>query len=456
MEESLVGVTKAVADFIYKTEYEDLPKSVIDKVKLCILDFIGNAIGGSKEPEVKILANLVKSQGGKEESTVISHNFKAPMPNAGMVNAAMGHALQIDDGDRFTLAHLGTEIIPAALAVGEVEGSGGEDLINAIALGYEVAMRIGYAVNPSHHKRGFCPNSTLGVFGAAATASKLMKLGVQEIADAIGSAGTLASGVEEFVVDGSGGQFLNPAHATYAGILSALLARNGFTGSKTILEGTRGFCKAFSDEYDLSLITANLGIEYQMAKVYFKPYPTCRAMHSAIDAILNIVRKYSIEPEDIKKIIVKTYSYNVNLMCGPPPRTVAHARLHMPYALAIALKEKRLTVNEFKKEKLRDARVLDLMSKIEFLTADEELNRFAPYLFGTIVSVLTKDGKEYVEKVAFPKGEPENPMTQEELIEKFKSLILYGGFDETKANKLISIINKLEQVKEIDELTKLL
>ena len=451
-----MDTTKNVAEFIAKTKYKDLPKNVIDQVKLCILDFIGNAIGGSQEKEIKILAKILETQKGIEESTVIGYNFKAPMLGAGMVNGAMGHALQIDDGDRFTVAHLGTEIIPAALAVGEVEKSSGKDIINAITLGYEVSMRIGYAINPSHHKRGFCPNSTLGVFGAAVSAGKLMNLNSEEMADALGSAGTLASGVEEFVVDGSASQFLNPAHATYSGILSALLARNGFTGSKTILEGLRGFCNAFSDKYDLSLITNNLGIDYQITKIYFKPYPTCRAMHSTIDAVLNIIRRYSIEPNDVKKVIIKTYAYNVNLMCGPSPKTVAHARLHMPYAIACALKEKRLTVEEFKEEKLTDSSILNLMNKLEFLIADEELNKFAPYLLGTIVSILAVDGKKYEEKVAFPKGEPENPMTKEELIEKFNVLVSYGKFDGKKAKKIIDSLNELEQIRDINELTKLL
>jgi 2-methylcitrate dehydratase PrpD len=450
-----MNVTRKVAEFAVETEFKDLPMDVIEKVKLCVLDFMGCALGGSREKEIEVLANLVKT-GGVEESTIIGFGFKVPMANAGLVNGAMGHALQIDDGDRFTLAHLGTEIIPTALAVGEFEKSDGKDLITAIALGYEVAMRIGYAVLPSHHKRGFCPNSTLGVFGAAVAAGKLLKLNSSEMADSLGSAGTQSSGLEEFVIDGSGSQFLNPAHATFSGILSGLLAKRGFTGSKTILEGQRGFCKAFSDEYNLSVITDNLGEEYQIMKVYFKPYPTCRAMHSAIDAIINLSTKYAIEPEDVEKVIVKTYSYNVNLMCGPPPETIAHARLHMPYSLACALAEKQLTIKEFRYEKLKDPKILNLMKKFEFIISDEELNQFAPYLWGAILTILCKNGKRYGEKVAFPKGEPENPLTKEELIKKFETLATFGGVGKEKVNKLINMVNQLEQIQDINEIVKYL
>ena len=449
------AVTRKLAEFMTKVRYEDLPSDVVKQVKMCVLDYVGCALGGFAEEDIKTLVNFVRNLGGAKEATVIGYPIKVPVLSAGLVNGAMGHALQIDDGDRFTLAHLGTEIIPAALAVGERERCDGRELIAAVALGYEAAMRIGYAVNPSHHSRGFCPNSTLGVFGATVAASKILKLSWERTADALGSAGTQASGLEEFVIDGSASQFLNPGHATLSGILSALLAKEGFSGSRTILEGPRGFCKAFSDKYDTSVITDKLGEEYQIMKVYFKPYPTCRCMHSPIDAILKLVKEHTIPSEDIKEVRVKTYSYNIDLMCGPPPQTIAHARLHMPYCLACSLVEGRFTVKEFANEKLRDAKILALMKKIKFIAADDELNQFAPHLWGTIVTMVTKDGTQYEERVALPKGEPENPMGEKELKEKFETLASFRGIDEKKISEIMGVINRLEKIDDMADLADL-
>ena len=450
------AVTRKLAEFIAETKYEDLPSDVVKQVKMCLLDYIGCALGGSGEEDIRILANFVKNLGGAKEATVIGYPIKVPTLSAGLVNGAMGHALQIDDGDRFTLAHLGTEIIPAALAVGERERCEGKELIAAIALGYEAAMRIGYAVIPSHHNRGFCPNSTLGVFGAAVAASKILKLSWERTADALGSAGTQASGLEEFVIDGSASQFLNPGHATLSGILSALLAKEGFSGSHTILEGQRGFCKAFSDKDDTSIIIDKLGEEYQILKVYFKPYPTCRCMHSAVDAIFKLAKEHFIQPEDVKEVRVRTYSYNIDFMCGPPPQTIAHARLHMPYCLACSLVEGQLTVKDFTNEKLRDAKILALMKKIKFIAADDELNQFAPHLMGTIVTMVTKDDKHYEERVALPKGEPENPMSEKELKEKFETLAFFRGIDEKKISEIVGVINRLEKIDDTVDLAELL
>lgn len=450
------AVTRKLAQFVAETRYEDLPSDVVRQVKMCVLDYIGCALGGSAEKDIEILANFVKKIGGAKEATVIGYSIKTPALSAGLVNGAMGHALQMDDGDRFTLAHLGTEIIPAALALGERERCDGKEVITAIALGYEAAMRIGYAVNPSHHNRGFCPNSTLGVFGATVAASKILKLSWGRTAEALGSAGTQASGLEEFVIDGSASQFLNPGHATLSGILSALLAKEKFSGARTILEGPRGFCKAFSDKYDISIIIDKLGEEYQIMKVYFKPYPTCRCMHSSIDAIVKLVKEYAIQARDIEEVQVKTYSYNIDLMCGPQPRTIAHARLHMPYCLACSLVEGRLTVKELANEKLRDARILALMKKIKFTIADDELNQFAPHLWGTIITMVTRDGNRYEERVSLPKGEPENPMSEKELKEKFEALASLVGIKKEKINEIVAVISRLEKIDDIAELVNLL
>ena len=236
------GPTIALAEFLSRSNYGDFPNEVVQHAKRIFLDFIGVSLSGSRMDNSRIITEVVKEWGGLPEATIIGYPFKLPAPSAGLVNGAIGHAVQMDDTEWITVAHLGTEVIPAALAVAERRGEvNGEALIKAIVLGFEGAIRIGASINPSHHLRGFSPNGTLGVFGAAIAAGSILNLDPYQMADAIGSAAMQSSGLEEFCYDGSMSAILNTGHATQAGIIAALLAERGFTGSRTILEGKSGF-----------------------------------------------------------------------------------------------------------------------------------------------------------------------------------------------------------------------
>jgi len=452
----MTAETEAIAQFVARTSFEDLPPAVVSQSKKCLMDFIGLSLAGSREKDIRILAEVVRTLGGREQATVIGFPFKTSAPNAAFVNAAMGHALQLDDGDRLTEAHLGIEIIPSALSVGEIQQCDGKDLLKSIVLGYEVAMRVGYAVSPHHRKRGFSPNGTLGVFGAAAAASSILRLDVDKVQDALGSAGTQAAGLEQFCIDGSASQFLNPSHAAQCGVTSALLAREGFSGSRQILEGACGFCKAFADQYDLDEITSDLGEEFQITKAYFKPYPTCRIFHPQIDALLHITKGNSIRPEEVKEVVVKAHAKDIEMMCNPPPETVAAARLNMPYCLACALVDGEVALDQFTEERIGNRVIIEMMSRISFVPADQELDSFAPPLCGAIVTVTTHSGKTFEHAVSHPLGEPENPLGDKELAQRFRSLALSNIGDEKKVSNILDTILRLDQLDKVSDLTSLL
>ena len=190
------NVTRKLAEFIAETNFKDLPSEAIAQAKRCILDLTGVSLLGSTLKHSRILARFVRDLRGGGHSSIIGYPFKTSPPYAGLVNGAIGHALQMDDGEKNSEAHIGTEVIPAALAIAEPEGAGGKDLLVATVLGYEAAIRIGAAVNPSHHNRGFSPNGPIGVFGAAVAAGKILGLNEDQMADAIGSAAMQASGLE--------------------------------------------------------------------------------------------------------------------------------------------------------------------------------------------------------------------------------------------------------------------
>lgn len=448
------NVTKRLGEFIAETGFRDLPSEAVAQAKKCFLDLMGVSLLGSTLEHSRILAEFVRDLGGGADSSIIGYPFKTSPPYAGLVNGAIGHALQMDDGERRSIAHIGTEVIPAALAVAEAEGAGGKDLLTATVLGYEAAIRIGAAVNPSHNDRGFSPNGTIGVFGAAAAAGKILGLNGDQMADAIGSAAMQASGLEEFVHDGSMSKFLNTGHSTMAGVISALLAQRGFTGSHTILEGRKGFCRAYSDEYDFLTIINGIGERYLIMDVYFKPYPTCRYCQPATDVVLELVNKHKIQASDIERALIKTYSVVERTVNNPNPTNVTAATLSMQYSIAVALAEGRSTPDEFTEEKLRDEKIRSLMNRVEMVVADDELYKFAPEGYGAVVEISCKDGR-YEGKIRITKGEPENPFTESELIEKYRKLaVRVIGTD--KVEEVLKKINKLEEVSDLSGLVGLL
>ncbi len=449
--------TIALAKFLAQSKFEDFPSSAVEHTRRILLDFIGVAIAGSIMDNSKILAQAAREWGGAPEATVIGFSFKLPAPSAGLVNGAIGHAVQMDDTEWITVAHLGTEIIPAAFAVAEKQGNvSGKEIIKAIVLGYEGAVRIGAAVNPSHHRRGFSPNGTLGVFGAAIAAGCILGLSPSQMADAIGSAAMQSSGLEEFCYDGSMSAILNTGHATQAGIISALLAERGFTGSHTILEGKSGFCQAYSDTYDLSRITEDLGESYLVEDVWFKRYPTCAYINSALDIVLDLKQKYRISPDEVIEVIIKTFKTVKNTVNNYNPDNSTAAMLSMPFAVSIAIHQGKITQEEFKDEWIGNAEVKDLMGRVRLVISDKEL---ADLGFekdrGAIVQIICEDGKKYEGSVTAPRGDPVYPLSDEELHRKYQDLAIQV-LPSHVVEKIEQHLQELEWIDDIKKLTQLL
>ena len=449
------GITKQVAAYTAQIRYEQLPTEVVEMVKRCILDFVGVSIKGSTLEPSKILAEYVKSIGGIPESTLICHPFRVPAANAGLVNGAVGHALAMDDGETESIAHIGCEVIPAAFAVGEKVKADGKSCITAIVAGYESAIRIGDAINPSHNKRGFSPNGTIGVFGAALTAGRILGLNTEQMMNTIGSAAMQASGLEQFVIDGTMVQFLNTGHATQAGILAALLGQRGFTGSHEILEGRNGFCRAFSDDYNLSTIVAGQGETYRILDTYFKPYPTCRWSQPAIDVTLKLVQKHNIQLEEVEEVIIKTYEIAKYTTDNPHPPNANAATLSMQYCIALAIADRQVLPEQFTPERLRDKHLKDLTERVHIISSDDEMYNFAPKGAGAKVTIRTKRGAEYYEETEAGKGERDNPLTKEELVGKFKNLNS-DIITDKKIDQIITMIESFEKLHRIQSLLDLL
>jgi len=446
LSECLIGIT-----------YDDFPSATVHQAKRSILDYLGATIRGVQTNPGKIGTTLAERFGGPSESTIVGSGKKVACSNAALANGIMGHAVQIDDGHRYAQAHPATAIMPAAVATGERQNSSGQDLIAATILGYEAFIRIGIAINPSHNDRGFHSTGTLGAFGSTVAAGILLRLDKKQMVDALGSAGSLASGLMEYISDGSMSKYLIPGNAAKNGVLAALLAQEGFTGPHLVFEGRKGFFRAASDKYDLTAVTKNLpktvlGVshQYKIMECYFKPYPVCGHITPTVDSIWKLTREKPVEQEDIAKVTIRTYALALDESDDPSPKTTTGATVSLQYAAAAALIHGRLTPDEFTERKLHDPKIRELMKRIE-VTVDPELDKLAPAKRCSIVELTTKDGTTRSARVDSPKGEPESPLTDSEVKAKFYSLAT-PVLGRERCERIETTVNSLEDLSSVRDL----
>ncbi|MFW6289813.1 MAG: MmgE/PrpD family protein, partial [Mariniphaga sp.] len=296
------GATIILSDFVSNLRFDQVPETTVEKARMCMLDYLGAVYAGVQTREASLARGFAGKLGGNPQATVAgTGGGKSSSPLAALVNAVTCHALELDDAHRYaTGLHPGATIIPAAMAAGEHLSCTAERIWLAIIAGYEVAGRVGRAINPSHRYRGFHSTGTVACLGAAAAGAKLLGLDTKKTAWAIGISGSLAGGIFEFLAEGSMNKLLHAGNAASSGITAALLANDGFTGPTTVIEGKEGFCRAFSDEYDISKITRGIGGDYEIDATYFKPHASCGQSFGAIDAVLEL--RPDIEPvmKDIK------------------------------------------------------------------------------------------------------------------------------------------------------------
>ena len=441
--------TRELAQFIVKTDFSDLPGNVQRHAKFCVLDWLGASLAGSVEPPAKIISAIMRELGGKRESTIIGAETKTACVNAALANGIIGHTVELDDVHELSIIHPAAPVMPAALAVAERCGSRGQEMITAVVLGYETEIRIGMAMNPSHYQY-WHTTGTCGTFGAAVTAGKLLNLDEEEMIQALGMAGTQAAGLIETF--GTMSKPLNPGKAAQSGVLAALLAQKGFTSSKQMLESKIGYCRAASAEPRLDRITDHLGTSFEILKTCFKRHASCGHTHGAVDAVQSIAEKYGIGPDAVDEIVVETYPIAVELVGKKPePRTGSDAQFNLQYCVAAALTCGSLGLAEFSEDRLQDPKIRQLSRKVIVKTSEE----FADAMLGSArVIVRTQDGKQVSCKVEVPKGYPDNPLTEDELKEKFRNLASLA-LSKSRVEKVIARVENLDRIG-VRSLTSLL
>ena len=446
--------TRALSAFLADITFETLPADAVERAKFVFLDTLGAAIAGSRTQEGRIAAGLARKLRGKEESVLIASDFRADCLYAALFNGITAHALELDDGNRYAMGHPGVPVIPAVLALGEKEKISGRDAIAAIVAGYEAFGRIAAAGNPSHYHRGFHTTGTCGAFAAAAAAGKIFGFDESEMIQNLGIAGSQSAGLFAFMANGAMTKVLHPGKAAQSGILSALLIREGFTGPDSVLEHKQGFYAGYADQFNPERILDGLGEKLEIMNTYTKYHAACRHIHASVDAALHILQNNAAAPETIESISVRTYRVAARLTCGKQITTPLSGKMSLPYCVAAAFVDQKVGLEQFAPEKLVDLKILTLMEKVD-VRSDERLDSLVPDHRGARVEVVTQDGRTYAHEVLDAMGEPENPGTRDDLLNKFKDCAR-GVFEQDNIDALIDRVLHLEKTDDLTLVAELL
>lgn len=413
-------VTQRVAEFVVNTRYDQIPGEVLEVVKLHILDTIGCMFAGSREESVDIIARHITSLSHDGSSTILPLGLKTSPTYAALANGLIGHALDYDDYEVPSMAHPSVTVLPAVLAVGEKMKANGADCMAAYLAGMEVISKTGNGINPNHYDRGWHSTGTIGALGAAAASSKLLKLDVEKTRTALGIAASMASGMR-----GNFGTMTKPFHAGHAsrnGVEAALLASIGFTADRAMLEHKLGYCTLFTEQgrFDLRKIVEGLGSPFSLFSpgVGKKPYPSCGATHSYLDGIFDMIKRYDIKADDVESVHCGISYRHPTMLIYPDPQTGLQGKFSLEFCLALALTDRRVSLEKFTDSKVREPRIRNLMKRIS-KEVTEEADSLGTYYPKARTDVKMKDGKEYSCTIEKRKGSPANPLTAQEVKEKF-------------------------------------
>lgn len=446
--------TEKLAEYVANHKFEDLPPEVVKQAKLTIMDTIACGIATTTEDPQKAehALSLIKLFPGREEATAFRGKFKTNSAFAALHNGVLCHGIDFDDTHQEALTHTSAPVVPAALASAEAEDLTGKELILSFVLGFEVSTRVGMTVMPTHYKY-WHSTATNCTFGAAVAAGKNFGLDKEQFINALGFSGTQAAGLLTYLEFGDFTKSFNPGKSAMNGILAASAARVGATAPPVMLEHTRGYSYAYcGEEPKLDNLVRDLD-KYELMNNAFKPYPSLLASHAPMDALLKIFTENEIDNSDIKRITNRTYNTVKTHFSNMDPRTTMAARLSVPYCLAVVAADRAGGLAQFTKEKIFDPKVREMLAKVEII-ADDELTKLYPEKFPAHVTVELYDGRKFEEIVYYPTGTPKNPMTEEQLKNKARSL-LSPALDKDTVEKFIGMIDNLENVK-VRDLTSLL
>ena len=419
--------TRELAAFSSVLRYEDLPREVAERAKDLFLDWVASTLAGKNARPVDALEKFAGTMGPADGPCEILTSRQRTSPLfAALVNGGASHVVEQDDVHSGALFHPGAVVFPAALAAAQETGATGKDFLTAAVAGYEVGTRVGRFLGPAHYKV-FHTTGTAGTLGAAAAVAHLLVADEETMLHALGSAGTQAAGLWEFLRDAADSKQLHTAKAAADGLLAAYLARDGFTGATRVLEGDQGMAAGMSEGADPAKLVEGLGERWAILETSFKFHASCRHTHPAADALLEAMQEHDLEAGDVARVRARVHQAAIDVL-GPvtDPRTIHQSKFSMGFVLALIALHGRAGVTEFTEEALRDPKVRAFHDRVEMVFDREveadtaETNRWVG-----LVEVETTGGDTFVSRVDIPKGDPGNELSREEIEDKAHRLAAF-------------------------------
>jgi 2-methylcitrate dehydratase PrpD len=450
------GPTRHVAEFVAGLRFEALPDTVVAQACNVLLDTLGCALGAWRDDPQKadIARTLALSFAARPVASVWGGAGARSDPAlAALANGALANAADFDDTHKRALIHTGSVIVPPTLALAEEVALDGASVIAAIVAGYEVAVRVGMAVMPTHY-RFWHSTATNGTFGATASAARALGLDADRTQAALGFAGTQAAGLNAFFTSGDFTKSLHPGKAGFNGVLSARLAALGATSPPAILEHEKGYLNAFSSEPNLAALTEGLGRTWEILENGFKFFPSVLASHAAIQATLDVVTKHDVRAADIASITNETYETVKTHFSAKAVGTSMAARVSVPYCIAVAALDREVGQAQFTLERVAAPDVGDLLARTEIVPVPE-LTALYPQKFPARVTVTLRNGRQLTATRLFPKGDPQEPLSASEIEAKFLENAS-GRLSRAHAIELADIIRGLPGQKDLCRLNELI
>ncbi len=446
--------SQVLASFAAQLEWSDIPDLVIRKTEDLLVDWFGSAVAGKNAKAVEIIAQFAQTMGPSSGQSEILLNRKLTSPYfAAMCNAAASHVVEQDDLHNSSVFHPATVIFSPALAVAQSLGVSGREFLVAVIAGYEVGIRIGEFMGRSHYKI-FHTTGTVGSLAAAAAVGRLLKLSPEQMLHAFGSAGTQAAGLWEFLKDAADSKQLHTAHAAGTGLMSAYLAKDGFTGAQQILEGKQGMAAGMSTDADLSKLNAGLHQRWATLETSFKFHASCRHTHPAADALLQVMQTNHLQFTDLAHITTHVHQGAIDVLGAvTDPKTVHQSKFSMGTVLAIVAKYGHAGLDEFENHFL-DPEICQLRDNVS-MQLDPQVDQAYPQRWIGKVSVKTHAGREFHGQLDEPKGDPGNTLTRSEIESKAIRLALFSkGAGQSEMQSIIAQLWQIAHAPQVGYLFK--
>ena len=429
---------------------QDVPAAAVSAAKDCIVDWFAAVVpGGAEAPATLLIEALADDELGRGRAMLFPSGLRAPLRTAALINGAASHTTEFDDIYRNAIYHPGTVVIPAALAAAQTRGVSGMALLRAVIAGYEVSNRIGVAVNPAHYAY-WHTTGTVGHFGAAAAVASVLGLDAARTAHALATAATMAAGLQQAFRADAMSKPMHAGQAAANGALAAISAGAGVTGAAEMLEGPRGFGAAMGDSPDWSAALDELDGRYTIVDTTHKAHTSCGHGHAAIDAMLHLRTRHGLGAEGVKRVTIGTYGVALEVTGEKEPKTAFECKFSTPYCVSVALVTGRVRGEAFSPRWRNDPGLRDVMGRVE-MTLDAEADAAFPHRRGALVEIETTTGGRFGHRCPTRKGDPDNPLSEAELAEKYwESVVPVIGRD--GAQVLLGALSRLEGLADMADL----